>query len=314
MGGVVAEEHGEATAFESFHGFGQVAIGREGWTPIVFDSCDDERVGAASDDSVFVEEKCPTVAADAVLQFFHIGCPFFFFGVADVHAVVVIAHDGIDAVGCVEFVEVTSEPVELCALVVDEVACEEDGVALLGVDEVNDGACVFFMPVAQGADVHVGELCDAVAVELFGQVGEVEGLLMDDIVVASDEVAEGEECDGKECDGHGNDADDAHEEAVVAVAGFHSSCDHPVDALSDAVDDHEEGFGGTEEEEGVHVDADPCLMLRKHVVAGDDDGGGDGDADGRQEPKEPQPFFLCPMTYVNQIDVDIWQNQQEDDE
>lgn len=57
----------------------------------------------------------------------------------DVHAVVVVAHDGVDSVGGVESGEVASESVEFGRLVVDEVACEHDGVAVLLVDDVYDG-------------------------------------------------------------------------------------------------------------------------------------------------------------------------------
>ena len=79
-----------------------------------------------------------------------------------------VAHHGIDAIGCMKFIEVTTESVEFGALVVDEVTCEEDGIALLGVDEVNNLACIGFVSITQRADVQIGELGDAVAIERFG--------------------------------------------------------------------------------------------------------------------------------------------------
>ena len=67
-----------------------------------------------------------------------------------------------------EFVEVAAEPVEFCTLMVDKVAGKKDGVALLSIDEVNDGTSVTFMSIAKGADMKIGELGDAVTIKLFG--------------------------------------------------------------------------------------------------------------------------------------------------
>ena len=192
VGGVVAHQHGEATAFESLHGLGQVAQGREGWTPIVLDSCNDEGVFASTKDTVLVEKECPPVTADAALEFFYVSSTVFFVGVSDVHAVVMIAHYSINTIGCMELVEASLESIKLAALMIDEVTSKEDDIAFLGIDEVNDTSRIAFVSVSHGTDMHVRELGDTITVELLRQVGEVESLLMNDIVVASDEIAERE--------------------------------------------------------------------------------------------------------------------------
>lgn len=311
MRGVVTHQHGEAVAFQSLHGLGQVAISGEGRTTIVFDACNDEGVLSTMEDTMLVEEECPTVTADAALQFLHIGRTFIFFRISDIHAVIMVAHHGIDTIRSMEFVEVTTEAVEFCALVIDKVAREKDGITMLGIDEVNDGADITFVSVTHGADMKVGELGDAIAVELLGQVGEIESLLMDDILVASDEIAVSEQGDGEERECHADDAEDAHEDAVVALTRFLSSCYYPIDEMSDAIYHHEEGFGGTKEEEHIHVDADPCLMLWTHVVAGDDECSGNGQCQGWHEPQEAQPSLLGPVVDVHPVDVQVGQDQQE---
>ena len=91
-----------------------------------------------------------------------------------------------------ELVEVTSEPVEFGTLVVDKVACEEDGVTLLGVDKVNDTTHIALVSIAHGANVQIRELGNAIAVKLLRQIREVECLLVNNVVVASDEIAERE--------------------------------------------------------------------------------------------------------------------------
>ena len=212
-----------------------------------------------------------------------------------------------------EFVEVTTETVKFCALMIDKVSCEENGITMLGIDEVNNRANVCFMSVSHRADMHVGELNDAITVELLGQIGEIESLLMDDILVASDEIAVSEQGDGEECKCHADDAEDAYEKAVVSFARLLSSSNHPIDEMPDTIHHHEESFWGTEEEEHIHVDADPCLMLRTHVVAVDDDCCGKGDDNRWQEPRQAPPSILGPMAYIYQIDVDIGYNQQEYD-
>ena len=133
-------------------------------------------------------------------------------------------------------------------MMVDKVVGKKDGVALLSIDEVNDGTSVTFMSIAKGADMKIGELGDAVTIKLFGQVGEVEGLLVYDVVASPNEIAETEQGNGKEGKCHAHDAEDADEEAVVALSGLGTPCDESVDQVPDAVQDHKKGFGCTEEE------------------------------------------------------------------
>ena len=261
-----------------------------------------------------VEQECPSVTPDAPLQFLHVSLAVFLVGIVDVHAVVVVAHHGIDTVGGIEAAEVALKAVEFSALVVDQVACEEDGIALLGVDEVNDDAGIGLVSIAQGADVHVGEVCDAIAFKLFGQVREVECLPMHHVMVASLKVAETEEAEGEEAECHADDAEDAHEKAIVVLTVLGSTRHHPVDAVSESVEHHEQGFGRTEEEEDEHVDADPRLMLGLHVVAAHDDDCGHSKGERWHEPQPAQPCGFCPMSHIHEVDVGIGQREQQDDE
>ena len=208
-----------------------------------------------------------------------------------------------------EFVEVTTEPVEFCALVVHEVAREENRVTMLGVDEVHHLSGICFVSITQSSNVHIGELGDAIAVKLFGQVGEVECLLVDDIVVSSDEIAKRDQRKGKEGKCHSDDAEDTHKDAVIAFIVLFPACDHPIDSLSNAVQHHEQGFGRTKSEEHIHENADPCLMFGTHIVAGDDDSSGNGNGNQRQEPQEAQPSLFRPIADVHPIDVQVGHNQ-----
>ena len=264
---------------------------------------------------MLVEQEIPTIAMDATLQLFHVSCTVFLVGIADVHAVVVVAHDGINPIGGMKPVEVASETVEFCTLMVDKVARKEDGIALLGVDEVNDGSYIGFVPIAQRTDVEVGELRNAVAFELGRKVCKVERLTMDDVVMTSVEIADAEDAESKESQCHGEDAEETHEDAVVVffrVSG--TTCHQPVDGVSCPVEQHEEGFRCTNGKEKEHENADPRLMLRLHIARTDDDDGSDGKKRGWKKPRQTYPPLFCPTSDVHPVDVEVGQNQHQDDE
>ena len=91
--------------------------------------------------------------------------------------------------------------------------------------------------------------------------------------------------------------------AKIAYDNLRGKARKQVDAVSDAIDHHEESLGRTAKEEHIHVDADPCLMLWTHVIAVDDDRCGNGDSDGWYPPQQAQPPLFCPMTDIYQINV-----------
>ena len=114
---------------------------------------------------MLVKQESPAIASYASLQFFDVGMAVFFVRVSQIHAIVMISHDGIHSVWCLKLAKVAAEAVKFRALVVDKVACEKDGIAVLLVDEVDDGLHVFLVAIAKSAYVHVRKLHDAIAVK-----------------------------------------------------------------------------------------------------------------------------------------------------
>ena len=118
MSRVVTHQHCEAVALEPFHRLGQVAIGWERWTTVILNTCNDKRVFASVENTMFVEQERPALTANATLEFLHIGRTFIFFRISDIHAVIMVAHHRIDSIRGGEFAEITLESVQLHALVI----------------------------------------------------------------------------------------------------------------------------------------------------------------------------------------------------
>lgn len=194
------------------------------------------------------------------------------------------------------------------------VSCEHDGIAVLAVDDVHDGAQVLFVAVFHGADMEVGEVGYAVSVEVGWQVGVVESVAVYDVVVPSVEVAEEEEADGEYGCCHGEDAYEADEQSFVVLVCLGSVCDCPVDEMPHTVYSGKESLWHCDGEEDEHEDADPWLVLWHHVVAADDDGCCCGEGGGWYEPREPQPQARCPALYIHYIYICVGERKEKDDE
>lgn len=137
-----------------------------------------------------VKQECPSIAADAPLKFLHISLAFLLTGILDVHTVIVVAHHGIHAIRGMQLAEVTLESVQLRALVIHQITRKEDGITMLRIDEFHHFPYIVLMPIAKSANVHIGDMGNAVALITLGKVGEIECLSMNHIVMPANEIAE----------------------------------------------------------------------------------------------------------------------------
>ena len=181
------------------------------------------------------------------------------FGLYDVVAVVVIAQDGKDSVGCLEGAEEGHVRKCFFGFVVDEVACKENHIALLVVDEIDDGFHILFVPIVKGAEVYVGEEGYAVAVECVGKIAEVEHLLMHNESAAPFEIAVAEDDEGAERKCHSKDA----EIATCCKRGVRNVA---IDEECDAIKDGENRFRHSDEKEDENESSYRHLMGSPHVV------------------------------------------------
>lgn len=135
--------------------------------PVIFHSDDGNAVVAAPDDVIVVEQQMPVHGALPVLQAADVGQTVEGRFPAEILRVVVVAHDGDDAVFGFQLPKNRFEFVDFLRMVVHEVAGEDDEVGALRVDAVDDVADHLWLSV-QGADMEVRQLDDAVAVEGWG--------------------------------------------------------------------------------------------------------------------------------------------------
>lgn len=168
MGRVVREEDFEAVVFQIPLCTWQVGQSGEGRPPVIFHSDDGNAVVAAPDDVIVVEQQMPVHGALPVLQAADVGQTVEGRFPAEILRVVVVAHDGDDAVFGFQLPKNRFEFVDFLRMVVHEVASEDDEVGALRVDAVDDVADHLWLSV-QGADMEVRQLNDAVAVEGWGK-------------------------------------------------------------------------------------------------------------------------------------------------
>ncbi len=131
MSGIVTEKDGE-DAVDAREGFEELAGSREmvGGGDIL-DTCHGDRVAAPMQEEVAVEQYPPSHLLFEPHDMSHA------VGLVAIGAVVVVAHDGENAVGGMEPAEDREERVELVGLQGDDVAGEGDEVGLEGVGAVD---------------------------------------------------------------------------------------------------------------------------------------------------------------------------------
>lgn len=153
---VVCEEESEVVAVQSAAG----AVDESAEFVVVFgpvDACDGEGVASCVDICGLVDEEVEPASLE---------------GPGDgggVVAVVVVSEDGVDAERSVEAGDRVDDLAEVAVGVVEHVAGVGDQVGSGEVDRVDDGAEV--VGSQESADVEVGEVCDAQAVEVDGETG-----------------------------------------------------------------------------------------------------------------------------------------------
>ena len=173
---------------------------------------------------VFVEQQAPAHGALAVLQLPHVGLARLVGGPGVVEHVIVIAHDGNDAVGGTEAAQDGFKLCELGGVVVYQVACEGYQVGPLRVDRVDNAAGQLGLTV-NGAQMEVGKLHNAISVEGSGDGGRGKRNLRGvDFLITAEKT---EEQGGKQRQGEN-------------AAGDVESCAHPPEAPQQRAEEREE--------------------------------------------------------------------------
>ena len=145
-------------------------------------------------------------------------------------------------------------------LIVNDVASKENHVALLVVDEFDDGFHILFVTIVEGAQMDVGEEGNAVAVECVGKVAEVEHLLVDHESASPFEIAIAEDDECAERKSHGKDAEVTSGSWLVAV-----------DEDGDAIKDGKYHLRNSNDKEDENETPHSRLVSGPHVVRAIDD-------------------------------------------
>ena len=226
---------------------------------MVFRTDDSDGVIASTNHMVGIYENLPIELGFQLVQGLQITVSLCL-GLTDVVAVVVVAKDGIDTVVCLESAKSGFIRQGFFCFVIHEVACKENHIALLVVDEVDDGFNVLFVSIVERAEVDVRKESDAVSVEFFWKIAEIEHLLVHHEAAAPFEKAITKDDDGAKGECHGKDAKITTNRWLPASNGN-----------TDAISDGEKHLRYRDEEEDEYEKPYRSLMIGTHVVGAIDD-------------------------------------------
>ena len=114
---------------------------------------------------------------------------------------------------------------------IDDVSCEDDGIASLIVYQIDDGLYIILVAVAESSSMEIRELSYPITVKCLWKVGEIECLLMHHVLMSAYEISVADE-EGRE---HG----ECHPYYPEA-----SSENVVLDYMSYSVKDSKQGFWG----------------------------------------------------------------------
>ena len=199
MGGVVAEQNLEHAVGQILDRLAQVAVTFEGGLADVLHTDKGYLAAATLKEHVLVHEHVPSHLLFHIDEGVLIALHALQGMVVAILAVVMVAHHGIDAVRGMDVVEHGHEGEQLCGTHVDQIACEHHKVWLLGVDHIDQFADERGV-LQEGADMDVGELQHAVAVESLGNGGiRTDGVLDHNPAPAKEETVEQEQLHHRHC-------------------------------------------------------------------------------------------------------------------
>ena len=226
---------------------------------MVFRTDDSYGVIASTNHMVGIHENLPIDLGFQLMQSLQITVSLCL-GLTDVVAVVVVAKDGIDTVVCLESTKSGFIRQGFFCFVIHEVACKENHIALLVVDEVDDGFNVLFVSIVERAEVNVRKESDAVSVEFFWKIAEIEHLLVHHKTTAPFEKAITKDDDGAKGECHGKDAKITTNRWLPTSNGN-----------TDTISDGEKHLRYRDEEEDEYEKSDRSLVIGTHVVGAIDD-------------------------------------------
>ena len=108
-----------------------------------------------------------------------------------------VAHDGYDTIGGRKLGKLLHEAIKFVSTNGDKVACEDNEVTLLGIDEVDHLLHIFLVTTMESISMKVRELTDAIAIEGIRQLVELDGLFAYHEMATSVEVAYRDQNDGQ---------------------------------------------------------------------------------------------------------------------